>query len=113
MRSPVIALRLTVSKDRKKHLDLYNSEEAQRLRQVMLEALVALLKTQAAYEDTIKTANDIGDINPDGVVGLRKHIEEYAYSVTTYQNAAMAWLAHTDRTIAEAKKFVRKIKAGE
>jgi hypothetical protein len=102
-----------VSEDRKKHLDLYNSEEAQRLRQAMLEALAALQKAHTAHEDAIKIANDIGDLNPDGVVGLRKHIEEYAHSVTTYQNAAMAWLAHADRTIAEAKKFVRKAKAAE
>jgi hypothetical protein len=104
-----------VSEDRKKYLDLYNSEEAQGLRQAMLEGLALLQKAQAAYEDAIKIANDIGDINPDGVVGLQNHIREYAYSVRTYQNAAMEWLAYTDRTIAEAKKFVRekKAKAGE
>ena len=70
--------------------------EADALRQAASDSFAALQIAHLRYEHGLKIVEE-GGLSAEAAVAIRQRGREYAEAVTTYSNAAMAWLAFMEK----------------
>jgi hypothetical protein len=82
------------------------------LRRAVYEAYEVVQKAQEGYAHALEIAHDT-NMSSDGMLGIKQQGREYAYAVTQYSNAVMAWLSFMDAIRADANKTVFRASAAK
>jgi hypothetical protein len=76
-------------------VDVFDTAQAQALRQTMAEAYTVLCQAHVSYQHSMSIAVDTHS-STGGALALKREGRVYAAALTRYSEAAMAWLMFVD-----------------